>query len=84
MELDPRIIWNLLLTFGIGPLYWFIKRMANELRELEKRITEHEISATREYVTRDDYHRDVGEIKVMLSDIFRILRESGCGLPKKD
>jgi len=74
MGIDPRIIWNIILTLGIGPLYWFIKRMANDIRSLDRRVTDHEIRDVQTFITKEDYHRDIDEIKGMLSDIFEILR----------
>jgi len=75
MTVDPDLFWNILLTLVIMPLGYFLRKLTTDLEELERRITDCQISMTDQYVKRDDYHRDIGEVKGMLSDIFKILRE---------
>jgi len=48
--------------------------MANDIRSLDRRVTDHEIRDVQTFITKEDYHRDIDEIKGMLSDIFEILR----------
>lgn len=75
MTVDPDLFWNILLTLVILPLGYFLRKLTTDLEELERRITDCQISMTDQYVKRDDYHRDIDEVKGMLSDIFKILRE---------
>lgn len=75
MTVDPDLFWNILLTLVILPLGYFLRKLTTDLEELERRITDCQINMTDQYVKRDDYHRDIDEVKGMLSDIFKILRE---------
>lgn len=75
MEVPPMLFWNIILTIGIGPLYWFIKRLANEIDQLEKKVTDCQIDLPVKYVSKEDYRRDMGEIKSMLKEIYGILRD---------
>ena len=74
MEVPPLLFWNIILTIGIGPLYWFIKRIANDLDRLEKKVTDDQIELPRKYVAKEDHHRDISDIKVMLKEIYGLLR----------
>lgn len=75
MNVDPDLFWNILLTLVIMPLGYFLRKLTTDLEELERRITDCQINMTHHYVKRDDYHRDIDEVKGMLSDIFKVLRE---------
>jgi|TARA_Y100000296_G_scaffold65557_1_gene77229 hypothetical protein len=75
MEVPPLLFWNIILTIGIGPLYWFIKRIANDLDRLEKKVTDDQIELPRKYVAKEDHHRDISDIKGMLKEIYGLLRD---------
>ncbi len=64
-----------LVSIVVGLLGYFFSRMITDLKTLESKITECQTRMPEKYVLKGDYHRDIDEIKSMLSDIFKILRE---------
>lgn len=64
-----------LVSIVVGLLGYFFSRMITDLKALESKMTECQTKMPEKYVLKDDYHRDIDEIKSMLSDIFTILRE---------
>jgi len=56
-------------------LGFFLVRMADDMKSLEKQITTCQTDLPKQYVMKDEYRADVDEIKSTLKDIFKILRE---------
>ena len=54
---------------------FFLMRMADDMKDLEKQITSCQTDLPKQYVMKDEYRADVDEIKSTLKDIFKILRE---------
>jgi hypothetical protein len=59
----------------IAMLGWFMSRLADTVNKLEHNITNCQTSMPINYVLKEDYKTDMAEIKKMLSDIYRIIRE---------
>ena len=59
----------------IAMLGWFMSRLADTVNKLEHNITNCQTSMPINYVLKEDYKTDMVEIKKMLSDIYRIIRE---------
>ena len=74
MEL-VEIIQFLLAMIIAGGGYW-LSRLASDVKELEKNINKCQSNLPLNYVLRDDYHRDITEIKDMISEMYGIIRES--------
>ena len=70
-----EIIQFLLALIIAGGGYW-LSRLANDVKELEKNIYQCQNNLPLNYVLRDDYHRDITEIKDMISEMYGIIRES--------
>ena len=66
-----QILLGILVT---GGGYW-LSRLANDVRDIEERITECQTKLPEKYVLKEDYKHDITEIKQTLKDIFEILRE---------
>lgn len=49
---------------------WILNSLSRSIIRIEDRIADMPL----QYVTKDDYRRDIDEIKGMLSDIYRELR----------
>lgn len=49
---------------------WILNRLNNSVEKIEDHIND----MPHRYVTKDDYRRDIDEIKGMLTDIYRELR----------
>ena len=73
MELQNFIL--MLVSLVVGMLGYFLTRLASDVKELEKNINQCQSALPTEYVLRDDYHRDIDEIKTMLSDMYGIIRK---------
>ena len=68
-------IFLTLVGLVIAMLGWFMSRLADTVNKLEHNITNCQTSMPINYVLKEDYKTDMAEIKKMLSDIYRIIRE---------
>jgi len=59
----------------IAMLGWFMSRLADTVNKLEHNITNCQTNMPINYVLKEDYKTDMAEIKKMLGDIYRIIRE---------
>jgi hypothetical protein len=59
----------------IAMLGWFMSRLADTVNKLEHNITNCQTNMPINYVLKTDYKTDMAEIKKMLGDIYRIIRE---------
>lgn len=68
--MDPQTILN--IAFGIAGAFggWIVNSISRSIIRIEDRISEMPL----QYVTKDDYRRDIDEIKGMLTDIYKELR----------
>lgn len=68
--MDTQTILN--ITFGIAGAFggWILNSLSRSIIRIEDRISELPL----QYVTKDDYRRDIDEVKSMLNDIYRELR----------
>lgn len=57
----------------VGPTAWILKMAVSDLRKLEKSHDDLEKALPLMYVHKDDYHRDIQDIKEMLGRIFEKL-----------
>jgi hypothetical protein len=73
MELSD--IFLTLVGVIIAMLGWFMSRLADTVNKLEHNITNCQTNMPINYVLKTDYKTDMAEIKKMLGDIYRIIRE---------
>ncbi len=59
----------------IAMLGWFMSRLADTVNKLEQNINNCQTNMPINYVLKADYKADMVEIKKMLGDIYRIIRE---------
>ena len=64
-----------LVTLVVLMLGWFLNRLADTVDSLEQNITNCQTNMPLNYILKEDYKTDMVEIKKMLSDIYRIIRE---------
>jgi len=64
-----------LVTLVVLMLGWFLNRLADTVDSLEQNITNCQTNMPLNYILKEDYKTDMAEIKKMLSDIYRIIRE---------
>jgi len=75
MDMGITDIILTLVGIIVTMLGFFLMRMADDMKDLEKQITSCQTELPRQYVMKDEYRADVDEIKSTLKDIFKILRE---------
>lgn len=68
--MDTQTLINIL--FGVAGAFggWILNSLSRSIIRIEDRIAEMPM----QYVTKDDYRRDIDEVKSMLNDIYRELR----------
>jgi len=72
--MDGQTLIN--LGFSVGGVLggWILKTVWDEIKLLQHNQREIERNLTDNYVKRDDYKDDIYEIKTMLNDIYKELR----------
>jgi Na+-translocating ferredoxin:NAD+ oxidoreductase RnfG subunit len=73
MELSD-VILALVSIISTG-LMAFMKSIANDLKQIEDRITTCQINLHKEFVHRDEYSHQIDKIEKMLSEIYKLLRD---------
>lgn len=60
------------IVIGVAGAFggWILNSLSRSIIRIEDRIADMPL----QYVTKDDYRRDIDEVKTMLSDIYRELR----------
>lgn len=59
-----------LINVGLGLIGFFGGWVINSITRAVERLDTDVRSMQREYVTKEDYHRDIGEIKAICKQIF--------------
>jgi hypothetical protein len=73
MELSD--IFLTLVGLIIAMLGWFMSRLADTVDALEQNMSNCQNNMPLNYVLKEDYKADMTEIKKMLGDIYKIIRE---------
>ena len=59
MNLDPIMVWNVIITVVLGPFAWAFSKMFSEVKRLQILL-----NRTREdYATKSELHNETKEIK---------------------
>jgi len=58
MELDPSLIWNLVLTLIVAPFAWAFSKMFQEVKRLQILLNQ----TREEYAKRSDVQEEVREV----------------------
>ena len=64
-----------LVSLVVIMLGWFLNRLADTVDSLEQNMSNCQNNMPLNYVLKTDYKADTTEIKKMLGDIYRIIRE---------
>lgn len=67
MNIEPLIPWALSVVSGV--LGWFVHVLWRADKDLASDLSKLKETLPREYVLREDYRRDIYEIKQLLRDI---------------
>jgi len=62
MDIDPTIIWNLILTIGGGSFVYWMRGMGQQVSDLKRRLADTREEVAKTYVTKDDLQQDMKEI----------------------
>lgn len=68
--MDTQTLINILFALAGAFGGWILNSISRSIIRIEDRIADMPL----QYVTKDDYRRDIDEIKSMLGDIYRELR----------
>lgn len=66
-------IWFVLTVVLVGPIAWILKGAVADLKTIEKEHDALKSDLPKTYVMKSDYHRDMGDIKTMLRQIYEKL-----------
>ena len=62
MNLDPIMVWNVIITVVLGPFAWAFSKMFSEVKRLQILL-----NRTREdYATKSELHNETREIKELV------------------
>jgi glucose uptake protein GlcU len=64
-----------LVSLVVIMLGWFLNRLADTVDSLEQNMSNCQNNMPLNYVLKEDYKADMTEIKKMLGDIYKIIRE---------
>ena len=65
MQIDPMLMWNIVITVVLGPFAWAFSKMFSEIKRLQILL-----NRTREdYATKNELHNETKEIKELVSRI---------------
>jgi len=64
-----------LVSLVVIMLGWFLNRLADTVDSLEQNMSNCQNNMPLNYVLKEDYKADMIEIKKMLGDIYKIIRE---------
>ena len=64
-----------LVSLVVIMLGWFLNRLADTVDALEQNMSNCQNNMPLNYVLKEDYKADMVEIKKMLGDIYKIIRE---------
>lgn len=68
--MDTQTLINILFSVAGAFGGWILNSLSRSIIRIEDRIADMPL----QYVTKDDYRRDIDEIKTMLNDIYKELR----------
>lgn len=68
--MDTQTLINILFAVAGAFGGWILNSLSRSIIRIEDRIADMPL----QYVTKDDYRRDIDEIKTMLNDIYKELR----------
>jgi|TARA_R100001086_G_C11671838_1_gene213135 membrane protein insertase Oxa1/YidC/SpoIIIJ len=62
MQIDPMLMWNVIITVVLGPFAWAFSKMFAEIKRLQILL-----NRTREdYATKSELHNETKEIKELV------------------
>jgi|TARA_R100001163_G_scaffold34708_1_gene26760 hypothetical protein len=69
VDIDPVILWNVILTIVVGPIvYWGIA-MATEVKRIDVLLNKTREETVRDFATKRDLETDVSRVLAQLDKI---------------
>ena len=62
MDIDPTIIWNLVLPIGGGSFLYWMRGMNQQVADIRRRLADTREEVAKTYVTKEDLQQDMKEI----------------------
>lgn len=60
--MPPDMIWNAILTGGLGAAGWVINTLYGELHRMQTLVNKTREEMAKEYVTKTDAHADINRV----------------------
>ena len=69
MELTPYLMWNVLLTLGVAPLFYTIRSNTSENKRVDILLNKTREEMARDYVTKTELEGDMERVFALLDKI---------------
>mgnify|MGYP003113814280 FL=1 len=69
MDLDPVILWNIVLTVVVGPFLLWTRSMGAEVKRIDVLLNKTREETARDFATKRDLETDVSRVLAQLDKI---------------
>ncbi len=66
MDTDPVILWNVILTILVGPVVYWGRAMATEIKRIDVLLNKTREETVRDFATKRDLDTDVSRVLAQL------------------
>lgn len=66
MDTDPVILWNVILTILVGPIVYWGRAMATEIKRIDVLLNKTREETVRDFATKRDLDTDVSRVLAQL------------------
>ena len=66
MDTDPVILWNFILTILVGPVVYWGRAMATEIKRIDVLLNKTREETVRDFATKRDLDTDVSRVLAQL------------------
>ena len=73
ITVDAKLMFSVFSVLVLGPICWILRNAISDLKELQKEFADYRLEVSENYLPKQDYHRDLAEIKDLLDRIFNKL-----------
>ncbi len=63
MNLDPMMMWNVIITVVLGPFAWAFSKLFSEVKRLQILLNKTREDLAKDYATKSELHNETKEIK---------------------
>lgn len=67
--MNNEMIWNSLLTAGVGAVGWLLKGYADEMKRISILLNKTREEAARDYVTKSEMHADINRVLTRIESL---------------